>query len=62
VKALPPLTLSAVDMRSCFTWFGVAFGCCEMISAAAPDTTAVACELPLPRMSRSLMTPSAPAF
>src|SRR6478672_13440656 len=45
----------AVPVRSAFTWSGVSSGRCERSSAAAPETTAVACEVPLPRNSRSPM-------
>ena len=42
----------AVSMSSFFTWSGVAEGCCCKISAAAPDTAAAACDVPLPRKNR----------
>src|SRR5687768_6367784 len=42
-------------VSSAFTWSGVRPGRCEMSSAAAPDTTAADCEVPLPRKNRSPM-------
>ena len=44
VMALP----SAVFMINAFTWSGVRFGRALSNSAAAPDTTAAACDEPLP--------------
>ena len=45
----------AVPVSSALTWSGVRSGRCEISSAAAPETTAAACEVPLPRKSRSPM-------
>ena len=46
---------AAVPVRSAFTWSGVMSGRCWISSAAAPETTAAACEVPLPRKRRSPM-------
>ncbi len=42
-----------MDVISAFTWSGVRSGRCWRSSAAAPETTAAACEVPLPRKNRS---------
>src|SRR3954470_5667007 len=48
----------AVPMSRALTWSGVRSGRCEISSAAAPETTAVACEVPLPRNNRSPIRPA----
>src|SRR3954470_5008240 len=48
-------TAVADPVRRALTWSGVSSGRCESSSAAAPETTAAACEVPLPRKSRSPM-------
>ena len=55
-----PASLVAVEARSFFTWSGLMVGVREMISAAAPETTAAACEVPLPRNSASVTRPVDP--
>src|SRR3954451_24621383 len=50
-----PGSRDAVPVSSAFTWSGVRSGRCERSSAAEPETTAAACEVPLPRNSRSPM-------
>ena len=46
----------AVDVRSFLTWSGLIPGRCCKISAAAPETTAAACEEPDPLKKRELPT------
>src|SRR6185503_2616596 len=46
----------AVLISAALTWSGVHVGCCCSSSATAPDTTAVACEVPLPLKNRVLTT------
>ena len=49
--------LFACPTSKALAWSGVIDGCCWNRSARAPDTTAVASELPLPRKNRSLIIP-----
>lgn len=48
----------AVERRTLFTWSGVKFGRSSSINAAAPETTAAACEVPLPRANLELTRPA----
>src|SRR3954469_7511200 len=43
----------AVPVSRAFTWSGVRSGRCESSSAAAPEMTAAACDVPEPRKNRS---------
>ena len=43
----------AEPISSALTWSGVRSGRCSRSSAAAPETTAADCEVPLPRKNRS---------
>src|SRR5438094_7045170 len=51
------LRLFACPLSRALAWSGVIDGCCWNISASAPETTAAAWELPLPRKNRALITP-----
>src|SRR3954469_12363813 len=53
--AVAPGIGEAVPVSSALISSGVAVGRCWISSAAAPETTAAACEVPLPRKSRSPM-------
>jgi len=46
-------SVRAVRISSALTWSGESHGRCSSISAAAPETTAAACDVPLPRKNRS---------
>jgi hypothetical protein len=46
-----------VLISSFFTWSGVSVGRFCSMSAAAPDTTAAACDVPLPRKNRPDVSP-----
>ena len=48
-----PAARSAVRLSRALTWSGVRFGRCWRSRAAAPETNAAACEVPLPRKNRS---------
>ena len=47
---------SAVSVRIAFTWSGLSHGRWSSKSAVAPETTAAACEVPLPRKNRESPT------
>ena len=46
----PPETSRAVSSSVDLTWSGVQSGCCSKISAATPETTGAAIEVPPMRM------------
>ena len=57
---MPTAAAWALLINADLIWSGVALGCACSTSATAPETTAAACEVPLPRSSRSVTPPESP--